>query len=127
MANASFDRPAAWPIPLGWRGVRAAAAGALLAGDAAALASPLSGSGIGNALESGAAAANFALRALAGDGGAWGGYSGWLRRRFALRLRLERFAHDVAGTAGGVELWLVLANAVPGAGALLSRALLALG
>jgi geranylgeranyl reductase family protein len=127
LAEAELGAPAAWPIPLGWRGLPAASPGVLLGGDAAGLASPLSGSGIHTALASGSGAARFALRALGGDDGAWRAYEAWLRRRFAPRLRFERVAHTMAGTPERVEPWLALVNAVPGAGALLSRGLLALG
>jgi flavin-dependent dehydrogenase len=88
---------------------------------------PLSGSGIHNALASGCGAARFALRALGGDEGAWRAYDAWLGARFAPRLRFERAAHALAGTPERVEPWLALANVLPGAGALLSRGLLALG
>jgi geranylgeranyl reductase family protein len=125
--QAEFTAPLAWPIPLGWRGLPAASPGVLLSGDAAALASPLSGSGIHNALASGCGAARFALRALGGDEGAWRAYDAWLGARFAPRLRFERAAHALAGTPERVEPWLALANVLPGAGALLSRGLLALG
>jgi geranylgeranyl reductase family protein len=127
LGRANCELPVAWPIPLGWSARVVAAPGALLAGDAAALASPLSGSGIQNALVSGSGAARYALRALDDDGAAWRAYRTWVRARFEPRLRVERIVHDFAGTPERVEPWLAIANAVPGADALLSRALLALG
>jgi len=127
LLNGPRAEPLAWPIPLGWRDGRYAVPGALLAGDAARLASPLSGSGIYNALASGSGAARYVQRALRGDEAAWIDYGAWLRRRFAGRLRIERWIHNAVGTPKRVEPWLALAGAVPGAGAALSHALLALG
>lgn len=127
LGGSGFAPPATWPIPLGWRALRSAAPGALLAGDAASLASPLSGSGIHNALASGSGAARFALRTLGGDEGAWRAYARWLRATFAMRLRVERIVHDLTGTPGRIEPWLAAATLLPGAGPALSRALLALG
>ena len=127
LAGSATSIPAAWPIPLGWQTARVATPGALVAGDAARLASPLSGSGIHHALASGQGAARYALRALAGDETAWLGYAAWLRARFAVRLRIERAVHRFAGSPARVEPWLAIARAVPGAGPALSRALLALG
>jgi geranylgeranyl reductase family protein len=127
LSGSHAGAPVAWPIPLGWRDDAVATEGAFLAGDAAALASPLSGSGIHHALESGRGAARFALRTLAGDEHAWRGYAPWIRRRFGVRLDVEGALHRLAGTPQRVEPWLALARAVPGAGGLLSRALLALG
>ncbi|GAC1305750.1 MAG: geranylgeranyl reductase family protein [Vulcanimicrobiaceae bacterium] len=126
LRDASFAAVAAWPIPLGPRPMRVAQCGALLAGDAAILASPLSGSGIYHALVSGDASARFALRALAGDGGAWRAYERWMARRVVRRLRVEAFAHRAFATAARVDRFAALTR-LPGGGAALSRAMLALG
>ncbi len=127
LANATFEAPAAWPIPLGWRGGALAAPGALLAGDAAGLASPLSGSGIHHGLRSGLGAAHAALRMLDGDERAWRGYAARLACTIGMRLRAEDAAHRVASVPERIDPWLAFAGAVPGLGAVVSRALLALG
>ncbi len=126
-AAADVSEPAAWPIPLGWSNGPRAAPGVFVAGDAAALASPLSGSGIHHALASGAYAARSAIRVLGGDESAWRAYDAAIAQRFALRLRAERIVHDVAGRPAVAGAWLRLAAALPGANGALSRALLALG
>lgn len=95
--------------------------------DAAALASPLSGSGIHHALASGAAAARFAGDALGGRDGAWRAYAAWIRTHLAARLSAERIVHRIAGTPERIGPWLTLARIVPGAERALSSALLALG
>ena len=124
--GATIGAARAWPIPLGPRAFAIAGPGAFLVGDAASLASPLSGSGIANALGSGARAARFACRALAGDDRTWEGYARATRASIVRRLRLEAWAHAHFGTAEGVDRYAPLAR-LPGAGALLSRAMLALG
>jgi len=127
LAGATVEAPAAWPIPLGWRGGTVAAPGALLVGDAAGLASPLSGSGIHHALRSGLGAAHAALRALDGNERAWRAYAAWLARGIGIRLRAEDAAHRVASLPERIGPWLAFAGAVPGLGTVVSRALLALG
>jgi len=126
LREASFTALAAWPIPVGPRTMRVAAEGMYLAGDAAGLASPLSGSGIHHALASGAVAGRHALRALAGDRGAAYAYQRFIAARMVTRLRVEAFAHRTFSTAATVERYAPWTR-VPGGGALLSRALLALG
>lgn len=126
LCDATFDGIAAWPIALGPRALRVAARGIFLTGDAASLASPLSGSGIHHALASGEAAARFALRALAGDSRAERRYTRWLARRIGVRLGAERFAHRAFATAATVDRYAPLAR-IFGAGDLISRGLLALG
>lgn len=126
LRDATYHDVAAWPIPLGPRTMCTAANGVFLAGDAAGLASPLSGSGIHHALASGAAAARFALRALRGDRDAEVEYARWLARRIALRLRFEGFAHRTFATAATVDRFAPFSR-LPGGGEILSRAMLALG
>lgn len=126
LRDATYTARAAWPIPLGPHSLRVARPGALLAGDAAGFASPLSGSGIQHALASGNAAARFALRALAGDGAAWRGYERWVARSVMIRLRAEAFAHRRFARASNVDRYAALTR-IPGGGAALSRAMLALG
>lgn len=128
LLQAAAAEPAAtWPIPLGPPRGPVAAPGVLLTGDAAALASPLSGSGIHHALASGAAAAHFAGDALGGRDGAWRVYAAWIRTHLAARLSAERIVHRIAGTPERIGPWLTLARIVPGAERALSSALLALG
>ncbi len=81
------------PLSCGRR-PRAAADGCLLVGDAAALVDPLTGEGIGQAMESGLLAAEYAEHALSFEAiGAdlLAGYDKKLRRRFARRTRASRF------------------------------------
>ena len=127
LASAEAGAVATWPIPLGPQRLTVATRGALVAGDAAALASPLSGSGIHNALASGAAAARFALAALCGRNDGPARYAAWIRTYVARRLAVERFMHRVAATPERIEPWLAVARALPGAEDVLARALLALG
>lgn len=127
LAGARFEEAKAWPIPLGWYVGPRSAPGVLLAGDAAGLASPLSGSGIDHAVRSGALAGATALRMLGGDERARASYERAVARRFMPRLRLERLAHEIAGTPPRIEPWLAAARFVPGAQTLLARSLLALG
>lgn len=126
LRGATLSAQAAWPIPLGPRVARTSDVGVFLAGDAAWLASPISGSGIANALASGNAAARYAMRALAGEAGAWGAYDAWIKRRIVRRLRIEAWAHATCGTPQSVDLYAFFSR-LPGAGAILSRAMLALG
>lgn len=126
LRGATIGTARAWPIPLGPCACALARPGALLVGDAASLASPLSGSGIATALASGARAARFARLALAGDDGVWEAYARETRGSIVRRLHLEAWAHATFGTAAGVNRYARLAR-LPGAGALLSRAMLALG
>ena len=126
LRDAAYTRIATWPIPLGPRTMRLAAGGAYLTGDAAGLASPLSGSGIHHALVSGDAAGRHALRTLAGDDGAARAYERWIALRLLPRLRIEAFAHRTVATAATVDGYAAWTR-VPGGGSLLSRALLALG
>ena len=124
--GATIGAARAWPIPLGPRAIAFARPGAFLVGDAASLASPLSGSGIASALGSGARAARYARRALSGDERAWEAYARATRVSIVRRLRLEAWAHATFGTAVGVDRYARFAR-LPGAGGLLSRAMLALG
>ncbi len=124
--GATIGTARAWPIPLGPRAFALARPGAFLVGDAASLASPLSGSGIASALGSGARAARYVRRVLRGDDHAWESYAHATRASIVRRLRIEAWAHDTFGTAAGVERYARIAR-LPGAGALLSRAMLALG
>ena len=126
LRDATYHDVAAWPIPLGPRAMRVAERGVFLAGDAAGLASPLSGSGIHHALASGAAAGRFALRALAHDRTAERDYARWLVRRIGIRLSLERCAHRTVATAKTVDRYAPFLR-FPGGDDLLSRAMLALG
>ncbi len=126
LRGATIGAARAWPIPLGPRACALARPGAFLVGDAASLASPLSGSGIASALASGARAARYARRALAGDDDAWENYARATRGSIVRRLHLEAYAHATFGTASGVDRYARFSR-LPGAGALLSRAMLALG
>jgi geranylgeranyl reductase family protein len=93
-----LGRPVTWPLALGWRSRRLVFDGALLAGDAASLVSPLSGSGIAAALHSGGLAGQVALQALAaGDLSAAGlqDYARAVHGAFRLRYRLERAGQTV--------------------------------
>ncbi len=101
LRGATLSGVRAWPLAFGPRRAPASAAGVLLAGDAASLVSPLSGSGIHTALVSGIAAARIADAALRrGDVSrrALAGYDARLRRTLAPRLRAEALLHDLAGT-----------------------------
>ncbi len=118
--------PRTWPIPIGPSRGPVSAPGLFVAGDAATLASPISGSGIASALASGAAAATFARRALDGDEGAWHAYGAWVRRHVVRRLKIEAFAHAAFGTPGAFARVSPLMR-FPGVDARLSHALLALG
>jgi flavin-dependent dehydrogenase len=85
--------PITWPLALGWRRAPVAFDGVLLAGDAASLVSPLSGSGIAAALHSGRLAGETVLRALAcGEfsRSQLAGYERAVRRRNRLQYALER-------------------------------------
>lgn len=122
LAGARIAAPArAWPLAFGWRGTPLSAPGALLVGDAGSLVSPLSGSGIHNALASGISAARTARRALRlGDFGAdtlrehdrrCRRVLGWrlaLEAWFQARLRdpraFDRFGRAVAALPGGPRL-----------------------
>ncbi|GAC1534835.1 MAG: NAD(P)/FAD-dependent oxidoreductase [Candidatus Velthaea sp.] len=120
----------AWPLAFGWRGTPCSAAGALLAGDAASLVSPLSGSGIHAALVSGIAAARTANAALrANDTSAtWlRRYDRYLARTLAPRLCLERALHNGVGTPQRVESLLAVLARIPGANRALAPILLNLG
>lgn len=125
--SASIENVRAWPIPLGPQRGPVAAEGVFLAGDAAALASPLSGSGIHNALVSGALAARAAIRHIGGDASAAAWYSRTLAGRLAPRLHAERAMRHVAGVSSRVTPFLRLAHAVPFGDLALSRMLLMLG
>ncbi len=129
LRGATLRAVRAWPLAFGPRRGPVSAAGVLLAGDAAALVSPLSGSGIHAALVSGMAAAHAADGALRrGDVSrrALAGYDARLRRTLLPRLRAEAVLHDLAGTPARAGP-AVRALAALGAGRLLAPFLLNLG
>lgn len=100
-------RSVTWPLALGWSSRRLVFDGALLAGDAASLVSPLSGSGIAAALHSGRLAGTCALQALArGDASTTGlqGYAGAVRDAFSLRYRLERAGQRLVASPGRLNV-----------------------
>ena len=118
-----------WPIPFGWRATPMHGAGLLLAGDAASLASPLSGSGIHTAIASGALAADVALWALAREN-----YSATTLKRYAdrlqpiaRRLRIEGALHAAIGTPSGAQRALRATRWLPGIGRAAAPWLLNLG
>ncbi len=125
--RASLENVRAWPIPLGWQSGTVAAEGLFLAGDAASLASPLSGSGIHHALVSGTMAARAAMRHLDGDANAKAWYARTLTARLAPRLYAERAVRLVAGVPSRVTPYLRLAHALPLGDRILARMLLRLG
>lgn len=86
-----------WPLAIGWRRAPLAFDGVLLAGDAAALVSPMSGSGIAAALHSGRLAGACGLLALArGDTSlaTLDRYERAVARAFRRRYRLERMGQS---------------------------------
>lgn len=103
----------AWPIPCGSdTGVLAAAGGRVLfAGDAARLADPMTGEGIGQALESGVEAARAILRAGPTDpGGAARRYAAAIERGLALDNRLAAVLSGVLASPVWAERVLRLAG-----------------
>lgn len=120
----------AWPLAFGWRGTALVADGVLLAGDAGSLVSPLSGSGIHHALQSGASAARAAIAGLAGDDVRARSLRAHERRmRFTIgaRLRIESFAHRTIGNPQRIDAFAALLAAVPGSQRALAPLLLNLG
>ncbi len=118
-----------WPIPFGWRTTPVHGAGIMLAGDAASLASPLSGSGIHTAIASGALAADVALWALARGDYSAASLQCYERRLqpIARRLQVERALHAAVGTSSGAQQALNVARWIPGAGRVAAPWLLNLG
>lgn len=119
-----------WPLAFGWRGAPLSGAGALLAGDAASLVSPLSGSGIHNALASGISAGRTALGALrTGDCGAarLREHDRRCRRVLGWRLRLEARAQALLRAPDAFDRFGRAVTLVPGAERALAPLLLNLG
>ena len=119
-----------WPLAIGWRPAPLAFAGALLAGDAAALISPMSGSGIAAALHSGRLAGEACLRALArGDTSraALLSYERAVRRAFRPRYALERAAQTLLYHPERLDRMGVLAGWFPHSQAIAGDLLFNLG
>jgi len=129
-ARATVGERRAWPLAFGWRGTPLVADGVLLAGDAGSLVSPLSGSGIHHALQSGASAARAAIDALArGDVRARSLRAHERRMRFSVgaRLRIESWAHRTIGNPRRIDAFATVLEAIPGSNRLLAPLLLNLG
>ena len=129
-ANATVGERRAWPLAFGWRGTPLVADGVLLAGDAGSLVSPLSGSGIHHALQSGTSAARAAIDALErGDVRARSLRAHERRMRFSVgaRLRIESWAHRTIGNPRRIDAFAALIANVPGSNRLLAPLLLNLG
>jgi menaquinone-9 beta-reductase len=119
-----------WPLALGWRAAPLAVDGAMLAGDAASLISPMSGSGIAAALLSGRLAGETALAALArGDASraALEPYERSVRRALRLRYSLERAGQRFVSAPVRVDVLGTLAGHVPYAQAIAAGLLFNLG
>jgi len=128
--NATVGERRAWPLAFGWRGTPLVADGVLLAGDAGSLVSPLSGSGIHHALQSGASAARAAVDALArGDVRARSLRAHERRMRFTVgaRLRIESWAHRTIGNPRRIDAFAAALANVPGSNRVLAPLLLNLG
>ncbi|MDB5075405.1 MAG: geranylgeranyl reductase [Chloroflexi bacterium] len=92
------ENPVTWPLALGWRSARLAFDGAMIAGDAGSLISPLSGSGIAAAMRSGRLAGDVGLRSLACGNFSRSmlvEYERSVRGSFRWRYSLERSAQDL--------------------------------
>lgn len=122
--------PRAWPLDLGPRARRASAPGLLVAGEAAALVGPMTGAGIAFALESGAWAGEVAAHALTAgiaDARALEPYARWLDAHPLRWLRVEARAHWLVSDADRLRRVTRVTHALPGAGPLGAKLLLALG
>jgi flavin-dependent dehydrogenase len=121
---------ASWPLAIGWRPGPLAFDGALLAGDAAALVSPMSGSGIAAALHSGYRAASVGLRALAASDTSRGAllpYERRMRLAFQSRYALEHAGQALVADPARLDLVGALASGLPYGQALAARLLFNLG
>ena len=121
---------ASWPLAIGWRHGPLAFDGLLLAGDAAALVSPMSGSGIAAALHSGHRAGRAGLRALdRGDTSraALLPYERHMRRAFQTRYALERGGQALVASPARLDLVGALAAGMPYGQALAAGLLFNLG
>jgi geranylgeranyl reductase family protein len=122
--------PVTWPLALGWRAGRLVFDGAMLAGDAAALVSPLSGSGIAAALTSGRLAGQVALQALAsGEVSAAGlrAYEQAVRRAFRRRYALEHAGQSFIAQPGRLDFLAACGGRLPYAQGVTARLLFNLG
>ena len=119
-----------WPLALGWRPTPLAFDGAMLAGDAASLISPMSGSGIAAALLSGRLAGETALAALArGDTSreALQSYERSVRRALRLRYRLEHAGQRFVSATARLDALGMVAEHTPYAQAITAGLLFNLG
>ena len=119
-----------WPLALGWRAAPLAFDGAMLAGDAASLISPMSGSGIAAALLSGRLAGETALAALAqgrSSRAALQPYERSVQRALRLRYRLERAGQGLAAAPSRLDVLGLLAGYVPYSQAIAAGLLFNLG
>jgi len=123
-------QPRSWPLAFGWRGTPLSASGALLAGDAGALVSPLSGSGIHSALASGIGAGRVAVRALRTgntSAAALRAHDRHCRRTLGWRLRLEAVAQGRLRDPAAFDRFGGLIARIPGGQRTLAPLLLNLG
>ena len=121
---------ASWPLAIGWRAAPLAFDGLLLAGDAAALVSPMSGSGIAAALHSGHRAGEAGLRALAGGDTSRAAllpYERRMRLAFQNRYALERAGQMLVAEPARLDMVGALAAGMPYGQALAAGLLFNLG
>ncbi len=119
-----------WPLALGWRERRLSFDGALLVGDAAALVSPLSGSGIAAALRSGRLAAQAGLRALERGDTSYAmlrPYETAVRKVFRRRYALERAAQALVAHPSRLDTLARVGMRVPRSQAVAGSLLFNLG
>jgi geranylgeranyl reductase family protein len=127
---ASITAIRTWPLALGWVPRRLVADGVLLAGDAAAFISPLTGAGIFNAMRSGILAAQVAAAALrAGDcsAAALATYERLCRRILQPRLRIEATAQRILAAPARLNLLGAMLRALPALDHLTTRIIFNLG
>ncbi len=86
--------PKSWSLKMGMWGAKRHAQGLMMAGDAASMIHPISGEGVGYAIESGRLAASFAYAARSG-----GDYSASLLSGYSKQIRQQRGRGHVSGYA----------------------------
>src|SRR5918997_2506864 len=95
LKGAEPEKPAkSWSLKMGMWGARRYAQGLMTVGDAASMIHPISGEGVGYAIESGRLAASFANEARARSD-----YSASLLKGYATRLRRQRAREHLSGYA----------------------------
>jgi flavin-dependent dehydrogenase len=98
--------PVTWSLALGWRAAPLTFDGVMLAGDAASLVSPLSGSGIAAAMRSGRLAGEVGLQSLALGNFSRSvlvEYERSVRKAFRWRYAVERLAQDLIRSPGRID------------------------